>query len=339
MDLVGPQRGGSVFYGDPLKIAAPDPASSPELLDFVAHRYDLGVETAVDLGGSFNLNLLIDHHVLRVYGPWVSSERLADCQRIRTVLAGRGIPVPGLVPAVDGSTWYQFGDCVLEVEQYVSGSPMASSEQLRLGMIALGELHTQMADLTVGCPPPLANHLPQERAVDATAAATAYIRERDPSSDDERYCQIAEQLADLLPVHALPTQLVHGDYWDNNVLFRGEQLMAVLDFDFAGVRPRVDDLALPLGYLLQSGYPLAEVRRLVDAYDSGTDRVLTEDERAALPYAMARGALFFLQYLLLPAGAEHAQRQRQEFRDKRGPACEWWLRTLSSGAISPDTFR
>lgn len=140
-------------------------------------------------------------------------------------------------------------------------------------------------------------------------------------------------------MNALPTQLVHGDYWDNDVLFRSEQMVAVLDFDFAGVRPRVDDLALPLGYLLESGHALAEVRQLVDAYDSGTDRALTKDERAALPYAMARGALFFHQYLLVPADHDHTHRRRQEFRDKRGPVCEWWLRRLSSGTISPDTFR
>jgi Ser/Thr protein kinase RdoA (MazF antagonist) len=39
-------------------------------------------------------------------------------------------------------------------------------------------------------------------------------------------------------------QLVHGDFWDNNVYFRSEKLVAVTDLDFMGKRPRIDDLAL-----------------------------------------------------------------------------------------------
>jgi Ser/Thr protein kinase RdoA (MazF antagonist) len=34
---------------------------------------------------------------------------------------------------------------------------------------------------------------------------------------------------------------VHGDFWDDNVYFHGEELVAVTDLDFMGNRPRVDD--------------------------------------------------------------------------------------------------
>lgn len=333
------RRTASVFYGDPDKIAEPDPTLSPELLDFVTEAYGLSVTSPVDLGGSFNLNVLLDQRVLRVYGPWVGSERLADLQQIRGALLRRGVPIPHLVPAVDGSTWCRFGDCVLEVEHYVAGSAMNGVERLRTGMFQLARLHTLLAELDSAHPPPLANHLPQERAVEATAAATTSIREHDPSPIDERYCQVAEELAALLPVHDLPTQLVHGDYWDNNVLFRDETLVAVLDFDFAGVRPRVDDVALPLGYLMQTGQPVSEIRDLLAAYDAGADQPLTAPERQALPFAMARAALFFLQYHLLPADPAHRQHLRQEFRQQRGPACEWWLTAFHRGTISAATFR
>ena len=39
-------------------------------------------------------------------------------------------------------------------------------------------------------------------------------------------------------------QLVHGDFWDDNGLFREGRIVLVTDLDFMGVRPRVDDLAL-----------------------------------------------------------------------------------------------
>jgi Ser/Thr protein kinase RdoA (MazF antagonist) len=49
-------------------------------------------------------------------------------------------------------------------------------------------------------------------------------------------------------VARLPHQLVHGDFWDNNVGFLGGRPVLVADFDFMGERARIDDLALTLWY-------------------------------------------------------------------------------------------
>ena len=43
-------------------------------------------------------------------------------------------------------------------------------------------------------------------------------------------------------------QLVHGDFWDNNVKFSGDDVAGILDLDFMEERPRIDDLALTLYY-------------------------------------------------------------------------------------------
>lgn len=329
----------SVFHGDPERIGKPDPQLTPELLAFVRDRYGLPITDPVDLGGAFNLNVRLGERVLRVYGPWVEPQRLIELQRIRRVLSARSIPLPQLLSTAQGETWCQFEDCVLEVEGYVRGDRMGGTAGLRAGMVQLGRLHDQLADLDIACPPPVANHLPQERAVDATAAATDYIRSHDPTPLDERYCRVAEQLAALLPVCDLPTQLVHGDYWDNNVLLRGDTVAAVLDLDFADVRPRIDDLAIPFGNLMHAGQPADRIVELIAAYESGTVRPLTPTERAALPFAMARAALFFLQYLLIPADEAHTQQQRREFREQRGPTCEWWLHALTDSRISATSFR
>ena len=132
----------------------------------------------------------------------------------------------------------------------------------------------------------------------------------------------------------LPTQLVHGDFKDNNLVFRGAELVTVLDFDFMGVRPRVDDLALPLHTMLQNGEPLCKVRALVDAYDSGCKVPLSVQERQALPYAMARMSLCYLQYMMLPGDDAYGLHCRREFNASRGPACAWWL-----GMLQDEAFR
>lgn len=112
----------------------------------------------------------------------------------------------------------------------------------------------------------------------------------------------------------MPTQLVHGDFWDNNVLFRDGRIVLVTDFDFMGERARVDDLALTLYFADSSlgqeedGVRIARLRRLVDAYDSGLDLPLTTAERAALPLAIARQTLWAIGGWLAKLDDEQAAR-------------------------------
>jgi Ser/Thr protein kinase RdoA (MazF antagonist) len=327
-----------VYQGDPIKLAAPKPALSTELLTLVETRYGLYVKTPHELGGSFNLNVLVDGHVLRVYGPWVSAARLEELQGIRRRLRSKDIPIPDVRPALDGSLWCVFDDCVFEVERHINGTPMSSWEQLRIGMRTLGRLHSLMADLDIQVPPPIANHLPEAHALAATLDAMAVVRAWGPTRQEERYAAIAETLAEMLPVLGLPCQPVHGDFKDSNVLFHNTDLVAVIDFDFVGVRPRIDDVALPLHYLLQTGAALTQVCGLLDAYDSSCATLLSSLERRALPFAMARMSLAYLQYLVVPGDEQYMLRIRREFNEQRGPACEWWLRAIREATLWEGTF-
>jgi Ser/Thr protein kinase RdoA (MazF antagonist) len=114
---------------------------------------------------------------------------------------------------------------------------------------------------------------------------------------------VAEELADLVTqaetetglVSRLPRHLVQGDFWDDNVLFRGGRPVLLADFDFMEERARIDDLALTLHCAradLDAEGGLAEdrarLRRLIAGYDAGLDPPLSAAERAALPVAMAR---------------------------------------------------
>ena len=115
---------------------------------------------------------------------------------------------------------------------------------------------------------------------------------------------MAEELAGLVTqaeaglVAGLPRQLVHGDFWDNNVGFRHGRPVLLADFDFMGERARIDDLALTLHCarcdLDVGGGPVEErarLGRLVASYDAALDLPLSAGERAALPLAMARQPL------------------------------------------------
>ena len=323
-----------VYQGDPAKLAGASPTLSDELLQLVSSRYGIQSQNAVQLGGSWNLNVRLNEYVVRVYGPWVVAERLQEMQRVRQELRAKGVPIPELKAARDGSYSCIFEDCLVEVEQFIDGTPMATWQQLQAGFHALGELHSFMATLSVGVPSPVANHLPAELALAATEDVLFAIRQWNLTEEEERYAETIAELVSMLPNMNLPVQLVHGDFKDNNLVFHKEELRAVLDFDFMGVRPRIDDLALPLHTMLQHGIELSKVRKLLDCYDSGCEIRLSNEERQALPYAMARMALSYLQYLMIPGDEAYRARCRREFRTSRGPACEWWLRMLRN-----DNFR
>ncbi len=92
-------------------------------------------------------------------------------------------------------------------------------------------------------------------------------------------------------------QLVHGDFWDNNVLYLGTDIVLIHDFDHMGRRARIEDVALTIHFLNseraadreENGHGL---RRMVDAYDSELQDHLSAVERAALPVAIARQPLW-----------------------------------------------
>jgi homoserine kinase type II len=286
---------------------------TPDLLRLLREAYGLCWHgEVVDLGGSVNLNIHLPAEkggfVARVYCPWTSPARLTSIQWVRSHLAASGLPFPTTILTHDGATWSRFDGRVLEVEHYVTGQRMTTWEQLLHGMKALGELHQSLKEVDAGAAAreaPYANYVAADRALAWTRESAARMREDGGSPSEVRLARLAEQLALALQEcnpdqTSLPRQLVHGDFWDNNVLFQDSKIVAILDFDFMGERARIDDLALILCYKFTTPRFRQQVRaqdrggklrELVDAYDAGLSDHLSALERAALPTALVRNVL------------------------------------------------
>ncbi len=287
---------------------------SPELLKAVCEGYGLGsVNGVVDLGGSSNLNVLVRagdlRYVVRVYRPHVTAARLRDLQLVRRKVAAGGVPCPIALPTRDGQPWLVLDNRLVEVEPYVAhDANMDSWERLAQALPLLGRIHTILQAVEIGLDgkhPMFANHIEPQDALGKTLGGTQRMRGWASSPAELELADAAEALAERVAaaerdlVAALPRQLVHGDFWDNNVFFRDGRVVLVTDFDFMGDRARIDDLALTLYFTsLQyaetpvSATQLGRLRRLVDAYDSGLAHSLSRAERAALPLALARQPLW-----------------------------------------------
>lgn len=304
---------------------------SPELFAALhdCYKIDIGNDV-VDLGGSSSLNLLVANdnrrYVLRVYRPYVTEARLGDIHLVRRKLVTRGVPCPEVVATRDGQPWMVLDGRLVEVEHYVErDADMNSWERLETGLPILGRIHTILRDVEVGLDarrPLFANHIESHDALNGTRRGTRRIRSWASSPADLDLADAAEKLARLVAaaendlVSLLPRQLVHGDFWDNNVLFRDGRVVLVTDFDFMGERARIDDLALTLYFTcLQdpqtaaSDAQLGRLPRLVDAYDSGLAIPLSRVERAALPLAMARQPLWSIGGWVARLDDEQSARQ------------------------------
>lgn len=279
----------------------------------------------MDLGGSLNLNVHLrdegNGHVVRVYRSWVSRARLTAIQDVRSKLVRAGLPFLEPIRALDGRAWVELsGNHLLEVEKYVCGEDMEIGDRIHVGMSMLARIHDELSRIDAGPAArqaPSASHVEARFALDSTRRAAAAIRAWAASPQERRIATRSERLARQLQraegayAGRLPRQLVHGDFWDNNVRFRDHEIVAVLDLDFMEERPRVDDLALTLYYVNSGLGPdhgaserVAMLSSLVRAYDRTLEQPLTSDERAALPFAIARTVLAFTRHLMLRQSAE-----------------------------------
>jgi len=271
-----------------------------------------GSAQVADLGGSSSLNLLVGdqdrRYVVRVHRPHVSPERLGAIHQARRALLVGGVPCAQPVLTLQGDAWLRLEDRLVEVEAYVGhDAVMDSWQRLEAGMALLAHAHNVLRHLEVdegGRRPRFANHLAPADVAASVRQGVQRIRDWEPTHRERRLAAAAEELAALVTqaeaelVSGLPCQLVHGDFWDNNVLFRRGRPVLLADFDFMGERARIEDLALTLhcarSDLRAERGPVQDrdrLRRLVASYNAGLDLPLSDSERAALPVAMARQPL------------------------------------------------
>jgi homoserine kinase type II len=322
----------------------PRPVLSPAVLAALRERHGFQpVSASRDLGGAFSLNALVEtpsgRFVARVHGSQTGPERLSEIQRARRHLAGGGVPAPKQVMALDGAPFVTVEGHLLEVERYVEHDAyMNTWERLEIGLPYLGRTHTLLRSFETaeaGRRPLIANHLEPEQALAGALRGVQRLRSLDLTHEERELTSRYEELTYLVDAaergigSTLPRQLVHGDFWDNNVLLREGAVVLVTDLDFMGERLRIDDLALTLYFANSSigGDRLSEermrqLRHLVDAYDSGLDEPLSAAERRAVPAAIARQPLWSMGlYVVWNPDADKARAEARW----RAADVEWTL--------------
>lgn len=228
---------------------------NPRLQSFLIAEYNLDEKSEfTDLGGGSNLNLKVSHcnkdYVIRIYRQWSNRCRIEAIHKLQKNLS-REIQIPRKLKTKDGEMLCESQGRIIEAEIFLTYSEkMNNWDMLGRGMYTLGRIHSLLQDEQCGLQEEdnkYTNYIGLTDLDYKIKKACERMRSWDNLSDNEReVIDVSEQLCKLVLEHPyeLPKQPVHGDYWDNNVLFENGCISFVTDFDFMGIRNRIDDLAL-----------------------------------------------------------------------------------------------
>lgn len=178
--------------------------------------------------------------------------RLAYSTEVMARLAARGLPVAAPHPLAGGQVRVvveapgrELSVCILPE---VAGEwlDVDDAEAVRVAGASLAELHLALSEEPLGeLPAPVRSGL-RERVVAWLANAD---HGHDPAASERlRDLLAATPESDQRGLQSTP-QLLHGDWRAANILTRGSDVVAVLDFDDMEVGTRVDELARSAVYL------------------------------------------------------------------------------------------
>ncbi|HEY3906507.1 MAG TPA: GNAT family N-acetyltransferase [Streptosporangiaceae bacterium] len=156
--------------------------------------------------------------VLRTSGPEVAGRQALEVQGIGVAQANQ-LPVAGVIAARADD------DGALLLLHYIDGSSRQPAEPDQARLEALGAIAARISVTDPGAAalPAVAHPIPDVDFDEMRAAAPAQ-----PLLEAAR-----ERVAAIMP--ADPVGFVHGDLWCGNTLWRSERLVAVIDWDCAGL--------------------------------------------------------------------------------------------------------
>jgi homoserine kinase type II len=165
-----------------------------------------------------------------------------------------GFPAPSTKVTTLGQTYLELQGRLYEIQEYLVGSPYdsQSTEHLQEAGRTLGVYHACVQGFD---PPPL-RRTSDLYSPSIASTALADLVEAWVSEAGSNLLTIAGVLerntADLENRFAghidLPHVVIHGDYYAGNLLFDGDRIVGVVDFDKAQCQPRVIELAEALIY-------------------------------------------------------------------------------------------
>ena len=273
--------------------------------------------------GSVNSNYLLEtakgRYLLRIEEVKSESEVKREIDLL-AFLRKHSFPCPHPMQDRMGRFYRDYDGKCVSIFRYSEGRVLQPA-RLRPGQLesigrALGELHV----IGKGYKKGIDNRFSFERIADLYLT----VRNRLPNYF-RRVTRTLEDEIDYLTRYLegkLPKGIIHGDLFADNVLFRGDKLTAVLDFEAACRGKFIFDIATAVNALcfIDGGYSLDRFRSVLQGYESV--RTLSLAEWDAFPNELRYSSLRFTvtrlhDFFLKPVnGTKRVNKDFREFFDR-----------------------
>lgn len=224
---------------------------------------------------------------VRIHNPRRVRERLEEEQRLTRWVGARGIPVALPLADSSGRALHRLGGRFASLFPWIEGTTLRRGQVLPEQAAQLGGMHGRVTALLRGFESPwiAANrhypHWDTEASIAALTRVDDLIRYY-PSPGEwqlgvQRRLRFQLELLEspaarpLSDFAALPRQVCHGDFHERQVIFDGERIAAVVDWEAACVAPPAWELlrALTLSGLLEPELARAYTRAYREQMPAG----------------------------------------------------------------------
>ncbi len=267
--------------------------------------YDLGELRAVHAAahGLVNETAFADtttgRYVVRRNQRRLGKASLELRHQLHAWLSDHDVPCPSILPSRCGETSVEVDGRIFEVATFINGEeycPARPAQSASVGNVLAG-YHRAVVDF-----PGQPILQPPRYCPSVLLGLTERLMHRDILGDlttqlswyDRRAAELRTRLSDVAYAK-LPQSMIHGDVHSDNLLFRGDEVVGLIDYDQITIDARLVDMADALVAFAQGKAPdnwspwgvyngpldLERARLLLDGYEAaGT---LSSSERSALP--------------------------------------------------------
>lgn len=243
--------------------------------------------------------------------------KVAFCHGIQLHLSARQFPLPHLIGTRgDNNSMLKLGEHIYELFEYIKGTPYDQSlEATQDSGKILGLMHKLLKDYDLKYDPPAGSYYKSMSVYNALKMLPTTLAKRS-ANHGPAYAQKVNKINRFLSaayeyaveqvqqagLEQWPKQIVHSDWHPGNMLFRGNRVVAVIDYDAARIHQRIIDAANgALQFSIIGGgedprtWPdyidESRFKRFLRGYDSVPDNVLSRAELKVVPWLMIQALI------------------------------------------------
>ncbi len=236
-------------------------------------------------------------------------EQVIIAHNVQKQLADHGFPVAGLIHTLDGETIVEHEGRVYELFKYIRGSRFdkTNPQAAEAGRV-LAHFHDLLKTFPKEPSMQRRTYHVGSKVYEVLDDLKGILQNQENHSQLTGLDQTIEFLSnaynqayesvDRVELTSLPQCVVHGDWHPGNMLYKSDEIIAVIDFDSIRYSPRITDIAngalqfsMRMGELEKidtwgEGFRGRTIRSMVQSYNQFTQHPLLASELGIIPHLM-----------------------------------------------------